>query len=96
MLGTKEAYQDKMQAQLDQLSAKMDELVAKGKEMKADAQIEYYKQMDELKAKQKTAQTRLDSLKGASADAFEELKYGMDSAFTDLKIAIDRAASKFK
>ena len=96
MMGKREAYQAKMQAQLDQLSAKIDEMAAKGREMKADAQIEYYKQMDELKQKRSEAQMKFDELKKSGADAWEELKYGMDSAFTELQVAIDRAAAKFK
>jgi flagellar hook-basal body complex protein FliE len=95
-MGKREAYQEKMEAQLAQLNAKIDEFVAKAKEASADAKIEYYKQADELSAKQKKAEAQLEELKRASADAWEEMMYGMDSAFTDLQTAFNRAAAKFK
>lgn len=95
-MGKREAYQEKMAAQLDQISAKIDVLAAKGKEMKADAKIEYYKQMEELQQKRTAAQTRLDELTRSSSEAWGELKYGMDSAYTDLLNAFERAAARFR
>jgi ParB-like chromosome segregation protein Spo0J len=95
-MGKREEYQKKMEAELAELNAKINEFVAKAKESSADAQAEYYRQADELSAKQKKAEAQFEVLKKSSADAWEELKYGMDSAFTDLQTAFNRAAAKFK
>jgi hypothetical protein len=95
-MGKKEEYMEKMEAQLEQLNAQVNRFIARGKEAKADMKIEYYKAAEELEAKQKVAQARMDELEKSSADAWEELKYGMDSAFTELQTAFTRAAAKFR
>jgi uncharacterized coiled-coil DUF342 family protein len=91
-MNMKEVYQKKLQAQLDQWSAEIDKLKAKADNAEADVQIEYYKQIEELRTMQKSANSKLTELKASSDDAWEELKAGMDSAWNSLK----SATSKFK
>jgi hypothetical protein len=58
-MDTKEAYQEKFDAQLREWSAKIDELKAKADKAKAEAKIEYCEQIDGLRSKQAAAQTKL-------------------------------------
>jgi outer membrane murein-binding lipoprotein Lpp len=91
----REAYIRKMKDQLRKLGARIDSLAAKAKAATADAKAEYERQLPALREKQRIAQQRLDELERAGGAAWEELKYGLESAFTDLSSALDRAALKF-
>jgi len=92
----KEAYEKKLQAQLDECAAEIDKLKAKADKEKANAQITYYKQIEELKSKQATLDSKLSELKEASEDAWEDLKAGAESAWDSLSGALKSAASRFK
>ena len=95
-MSMKEAYEKKLQAQLDECAAEINKLKAKADKAEADAQIEYYKQIEELKSKQATMNEKLAELKEASEDAWEDLKSGVESAWDSLGSAIKSAASRFK
>lgn len=95
-MSMKEAYEKKLQAQLDECAAEITRLKAKADKSQADAQIEYYKQIEELKSKQATADERLSELKDASEDAWEDIKAGAESAWDSLSDALKSATSRFK
>ena len=95
-MSMKEAYEKKLQAQLDEWNTEIDKLKAKADKAEADAQLEYYKQIKELRSMQEEANSKLAELKEASDDAWEDLKAGMDSAWDSLGNALKSAASKFK
>ena len=92
----KEAYLKKLQGQLDEWSTEIDKLKAKADKAEADAQLEYYKQIEKFRAQQQTAQRKLEELKKASEDGWEDLKAGVESAYDSLANAIKSAASRFK
>lgn len=95
-MGMKEAYQQKLEAKLDEWTAEINKMKAKADKADADAQLEYYKQIEELRSKQETAQEKLEELKEAGEDAWEDLKAGMDSAWNSLGNALKSATSRFK
>ncbi len=95
-MSMKEACEKKLQSQLDQWSAEIDKLKAKADAAEADAQLKYYKQIEELRSMQAAANEKLDQLKEAGDDAWEDLKAGIDSAWDSLSGAIKSAASRFK
>jgi uncharacterized coiled-coil DUF342 family protein len=95
-MGLKEAYHDKMEAQLREWSAKIDLLKAKADQAEAGVKIEYYKQIDGVRAKAEAARAKLNELKASSEGAWESLKGGVESAWTDLKTSVEGAISKFK
>ena len=66
---SKQAYQAKVKAQLDKLNAQIDELKAKAAQAKADASIEYNSQMEQLYARRDAAQSKLEKIQQAGADA---------------------------
>jgi predicted RNase H-like nuclease (RuvC/YqgF family) len=92
----KEAYEQKLEAQLDEWSAEIDKLKAKADSADADAQLEYYKKIEELRSMQEAATNKLTELKEAGDDAWEDLKAGIDSAWDSLGNALKTAASRFK
>jgi len=92
----KEAYEKKIEAQLKEWNADIDKLQARADSAEADAQLEYYQQIDDLRAKQEEAQTKLDELKEASDDAWEDLKAGVNSARDSLGDGLRSAISRYK
>jgi len=51
--------------------------------------------IEALEAKLAQGRSKLEELKGASAEAFESLKEGANSAWDNIKEAFDKAKSKF-
>ena len=95
-MSLRDAYIDKMEAQLREWGTKIDELKAKADKAEASAKIEYMKQLDSLKAKRDAARTKLGEIRAAGEDAWESMKSGVEGAWSELKSAIDGAANKFK
>ncbi len=95
-MSTKQAYEKKLQAKLDEWSAEIDKLKAKANSAEADTQLEYNRLIDELRTKQNEAQKKLDELKEASDDAWEDLKAGIENAWDSLGSSIKSAVSRFR
>lgn len=95
-MSKKEAYEKKLQAQLDEWNSEIDKLKAKADQAEADAQLEYYQQIEELRAKQEQYSQKLAELKTASDDAWEDIKAGVESAWDSLNRSLKSAKSRFK
>ena len=95
-MSDKELYQQKLQAQLDEWKAKVDVLKAKASGASADAQLEMRKHITALEGKLEEGKAKLDELAGASEDAWESVKEGMESSWGTLKSAFNDAVSKLK
>lgn len=95
-MGLKEAYIEKLDAQLREWGAKIDLLKAKADKAEAGAKIELHKQLDAVRARQESAQAKLKELQAVSEDAWETLKDGSERAWHELKVAVESATSKFK
>ena len=92
----RKAYEEKLDAQYDEWNARIDLLKAKSDKAKAEAKIEYNKNIEALEIKHKEAGTRLHELKTAGDEAWESLKTGAERAWDEVKTAYHSAASKFK
>lgn len=95
-MSLKEAYQEKMEAQLREWEADIARLRAKADQTKAEAKIEYYQQIEVLRTKKEAAHQKLQELRETSEDAWEELKAGIENAWDDLRHAVTNALAKFK
>jgi uncharacterized protein YgiM (DUF1202 family) len=95
-MDTKEAFRQKIEAELELAQAKLTEVKARAKSSAADVRISYSKQVDELERKFEATRTKLKELSEASDDAWEDLKEGVESAWGALSVAIRNAAAKFK
>lgn len=94
-MSMKKAYEQKIRAQLDEWQAEVDKFRAKAADAEADAQIAYYRRIDELRAAQNQAEERLAELKNSSDDAWDDLKTGVESATRSLSEAMTTARSRF-
>lgn len=95
-MSMKEAYERKLQAQLDEWNAEIDNLKARADKAEADAQLKYYKQIEELRQQQQAAQVKLSELRQSSEDAWEDLKAGVESAWDSFGKAVKSASSRFQ
>ncbi len=70
-------------------------LEARASEAAADAKIEYFEQIDNLKKHQRDSQAKLDDLRQSSDSAWEDMKAGMEQSWNSLEKAVNNAASRF-
>jgi hypothetical protein len=95
-MGMREAYQDKIEAQLKEWQARIDVLKAQAEKAAADEKAEYYADVEALRARQQEVRKKLDELRAASEEAWEDVRTGVETAWSDMKHAVERAADKFR
>ena len=94
-MSEREAHQKKLRAQLDEWGAEIDRLKAKADAAEAGGQLEYNKQIGELRTRLEAANQKLSELKSASDDAWEDLKAGLESAWDSMSNAVKSARDRF-
>ena len=95
-MSTKEAYKQKIEAELELAQAKLAEFKAQAKISTADARIKHAKQVKEVEQRVGATKAKLKELGEASEDAWEQFKGGVESAWGALSVAIRNATAKFK
>jgi len=95
-MSTKEAYKQKIEAELELAQAKLDQFKAQTKISTADARIKYAKHVEEIEQRVSATKAKLKELGEASEEAWEQLKGGVESAWGALSAAIRNAAAKFR
>jgi len=96
MSAKRDAYVEKLKAQLDEWNADIDKLAAKAAQAEAEAKIEYQNQLDELRAKRDDVRNKLSALQQAGEGAWEDLKEGLENSWEILKMSFKRAKSEFE
>ena len=94
-MSRKDAYEKKLEAQLKEWKTDIDKMKAKADKADAEAKLEYYKQIEDLRTKQEAAQKKLTELKASGESAWEDLKAGIDLAWKSLGESIKSARSRF-
>ena len=92
----KDAYRQRAEAKLKEWNARIDLLKAKAEQADAEGRIEYSRQVQELKKKEGQVREKLEQMKTAGGNAWQDLKSGVEEAIVDLKGAVDRAYAQFK
>lgn len=95
-MNKKQAYEEKLSAQLDEWNAKIDVLKAKASKAESSAKVDYYETIEDLQQKSNAAKEKLKKLQSASDDAWEDLKEGIENAWSDFRAAIKSATSRFE
>lgn len=72
-MSNREAYIAKMKTQLDDLNTEVDKLEAKAKEARVDVREKYQAEMLKLHQQSKLALAKLEEIKAASIDSWENL-----------------------
>jgi hypothetical protein len=95
-MGLKEAYQEKIEAQIKEWTAKLQLYKAKADKASADVKIQMHQQLDHLRAQKEAALQKLNEIKAASGDSWETLKAGAEKALEEMKKTWEGMKSKFQ
>jgi uncharacterized protein YgiM (DUF1202 family) len=95
-MSTKEAYQEKIEAEVKLAIAKLAELKARARMSTADARIKYSKQVDTLEREVVTIRSKIKEMTAAGEDSWEQLKYGVEHGWSALNTAVQDAVAKYK
>lgn len=91
----REEYVAKMKAQLDHWSAQMVSWESAARGAKSEAQTEWRKQVGILRSRIDDMAFRMELLKEASADAWQEVARGAEEARKAMQVSFERARAKF-
>ncbi|MDW3207655.1 MAG: coiled coil domain-containing protein [Alphaproteobacteria bacterium] len=94
-MALRDAYMDKLDAQLREAEAEVERLNAKANTARADNRVEYEKQIANLKARQEKLKEEIVSLRKAGEEAWQDLVTGAETAWTDLRTAVRSASQRF-
>jgi hypothetical protein len=95
-MDTKEAFKQKIEAEVELAQAKLAELKAQAKSSAADARIKYAEHVEELEMKLEATKAKLKELGEASEDGWERLKGGVENAWGAMSATIRDTVAKFK
>ena len=92
----RDEYVQKLKVQLDQWEKQMATWEAAAREATAEAKIELEKQMGITRSRLDDMVFRMELLKGASTDAWQEIAHGADEARKTMQDAFEKARFHFK
>ncbi len=86
-MGLREAYQEMHQARLRELDAEIQQLEAKAMQARASDKILYYEELQAIYKKRDAAEAKLEALKQASGEAWQEFKHeaGFSHAWSEFR-----------
>jgi len=96
MRAKKDAYVDKLKAQLDEWNTDIDKLAARADQAKAESKIEYQNQLDDLRAKRDDVRDKLLAVQQAGEGAWGDFKEGLGNSWEILKMSFNKAKTEFK
>jgi len=92
----KEAYREMLKAKRDEWNAEIDALSARAEQAEAELAMRYRQQIEELQAKIKDAEERIETAPDAGEDAWKEMKQDMRSSFQIWKESFANAKTEFE
>jgi len=92
----REAYSEKMAAQLEEWSDQIDALEARVKKANAEVRLRRAEEMHELRVKRHQASEKMKELDEASADAWGHVSKRTAKVFEDLKTGVSVAHHRFR
>lgn len=92
----RDAYQQKIEAELEEMNAKLSVMRAKAKRLAADAKIMAYEELADTEKNVAALKARLGKLSKAGDGAWKDVKVGVESAWADLSKAAQRAVKRFE
>lgn len=92
----RQAYIEKLKAQMDQWDAEIDKLEAKAREAQADQRVRHEEAVQDMRQRRDEAQKMLKRVQEASAASWKDLRTGFDAAWSDVSKAMDRAMARWR
>ncbi|MBY5986760.1 hypothetical protein [Roseovarius atlanticus] len=91
----KDAYTKKLEAQMKEWQANIDKLRAQAEKAQADSQIEYERQLKDLRSRRDELHEKLSELQKNQSAAWNDIKAGADKAWDDMSKAMQDAWKRF-
>lgn len=95
-MSERDAYKQKIEAEIELAHAKLLELKAHAKNVAADVRIKYEGKIADLESMLDATKSKLGELGASSGDAWVELKGGVEAAWGAFTTGLGNAAAKFK
>jgi hypothetical protein len=95
-MGLKEAYEERLKAQLREWEAEIAKLKARAEIERCDAQIAYYKQVESLQNRMNLGSAPWNGIRESGGEAWGGLRDGMSSTLDKLKGSLDQVFSRNK
>ena len=92
----RDEYVEKLKAQLDQWTAQLATCESAAREATSEAKMELEKQIGIMRSRLDDMVFRVELLKGASTDAWQEIARGADEARKTMQDAFEKARCHFK
>lgn len=92
----RDEYVQKIQSQLTKWDTDIDMLEAKVNLSSAEAKSKYTEELEDLKARKFQLEKKVEEMKAAAGEAWEELTSGIDQARQDLSKALQSALERLK
>lgn len=93
-MSKRDAYKQKMEAELELVQAKISEFKARAKNSSADIQIKYAKEIEDVEHGYGTVRAHLNKLGEASESAWEDFKVEAESAWNTLSTNVKNVAAR--
>jgi chromosome segregation ATPase len=91
----RDAYRQKIEAQVEELTARLAVARAQAKQLAADAKIAAHEELADTDKKLAELKARLNTLRKAGDGAWQDMKGGVETAWTDLNKAAKHAMKRF-
>jgi hypothetical protein len=95
LMSLRDAYRQKLAAQVEEQKARLGVLKAHAKRMAADSQIMGYEELEHAERSLGQLALKLRKVAGAGMEALGEVKQGMGRALDDITVSTKRAATRF-
>jgi uncharacterized coiled-coil DUF342 family protein len=95
-MSTRDAYVQKLKAQIDDWNADITKLEAKAGHAAADVRIKYEHSLDSLRAERDAVHAKVEQIQGSTEDAWEELKDHAEELWEKTKRAFAAAKAEFE
>ncbi len=92
----KQAYAERLQAEIDSWNADINKLRAKAKLASAESQRKYQEEIERIEERRDALEAQFAELKTAKADAWDDLVQGVERAWRDMSEAMKKAAGRFQ
>lgn len=93
--GGRSAYVERLKTQLGEWSADIEKLKARAGKISADAKAEYEAQLGTLRQQRDALAAKVSELQGASDEAWDDLKRGVQEAWDRARVSFQAALSRF-
>lgn len=95
-MNTNNLYTKKIENQIHGLNTKIDHFQKRIEKLPRAANLKWTNVLDDIETKRSRLENRLESIKGASEDAYDDVNVGLKMAWEDLNIAYDSARERFE